>query len=496
FCVYNFNTISQLKEYQRQTIEAYLSGRDVFVSIWQRYEKSLTFELAPHAFEYLSENNKSLVLVVVPLVSLMKDQVSNLVSRGIPSSYIGDDCSENQLKSILDFKSRIVFGSPKALLNNYRYIFRHLKENLKAVFIDESHCITKWGKDSLTEEAFRSDYGRLAELRSLVHKNQQRQHGRKDLCMRDCVQIIGDPNKQNIKDVDSLVKKTVETEFCKENGTVRVVFCTIAFGMGVNVNVVIHLGPSGGLDDYLQESGRVGRDKANAHAILLKYKGCTCNRNITKQMKEYVRNTTECRRVLLLKLFVSNPQPNAILHSCCDICAGKCKCLCICPDKEQCACTDTCNPGNHQSTFENLLNSVTNVSSVNEKTSRKKLKGENARQLREDILEYRLQLAGNMTHEQLLIGLDLATGFTRSLIHSIVENARNISSMDILLEKFNFFERKQADSSSDDGDENEEIEPPSEDNEFEDSELEDYDIEHTVTRCGHLRLSGSSEDNE
>ena len=33
-----------------------------------------------------------MVLVVVPLVSLMKDQVSNLVSRGIPSSYIGDDC--------------------------------------------------------------------------------------------------------------------------------------------------------------------------------------------------------------------------------------------------------------------------------------------------------------------------------------------------------------------------------------------------------------------
>ena len=32
-----------------------------------------------------------MVLVVVPLVSLMKDQVSNLVSCGIPSSYIGDD---------------------------------------------------------------------------------------------------------------------------------------------------------------------------------------------------------------------------------------------------------------------------------------------------------------------------------------------------------------------------------------------------------------------
>ena len=101
------------------------------------------------------------------------------------------------------------------------------------------------------------------------------------------------------------------------------------------------------------------------------------------------------------------------------------------------ACTDTCNPGNHQSMFENLLNSVTNVSSVNEKTSGKKLKGGNARQLQEDLLEYRLQLAGNMTHEQLLIGLDLATGFTRSLINSIVENAKNFSSIDILIEKFN-----------------------------------------------------------
>lgn len=36
-----------------------------------------------------------------------------------------------------------------------------------------------------------------------------------------------------------LVKRTIETEFCKEDGSVTVVFCTIAFGMGVNV--VIHL---------------------------------------------------------------------------------------------------------------------------------------------------------------------------------------------------------------------------------------------------------------
>ena len=86
----------------------------------------------------MSENSQLLILVVVPLISLMKDQVRNLISHGICSSYVGDDCSEDQLKSILEFKARIVFGSPKALLNNYRHIFRHLKGNLKAFFVDES----------------------------------------------------------------------------------------------------------------------------------------------------------------------------------------------------------------------------------------------------------------------------------------------------------------------------------------------------------------------
>ena len=64
------------------------------------------------------------MLVIVPLISLMKDQVSNLNSRGIRASYVGDDCSEEQLEDIL-----IVFGIPEAILNNYRPIFRHLKRN-------------------------------------------------------------------------------------------------------------------------------------------------------------------------------------------------------------------------------------------------------------------------------------------------------------------------------------------------------------------------------
>ena len=107
--------------------------------------KSLTFELAPCTFDhFFGKACNTIVFVIVPLISLMKDQVSNLNSRGIRASYVGDDCSEEQVEDILNLKEKIVFGSPEAILNNYRHIFRHLKRNMKCVFIDESHCIAKW----------------------------------------------------------------------------------------------------------------------------------------------------------------------------------------------------------------------------------------------------------------------------------------------------------------------------------------------------------------
>ena len=93
---------SELRDYQRKTIEAYLLGRNVFPSAPTGAGESLTFELAPYTFDRLfGEDCNAIVLVIVPLTSLMKDQVSNLNSRGIRASYVGDDCSEEQLEDLL-----------------------------------------------------------------------------------------------------------------------------------------------------------------------------------------------------------------------------------------------------------------------------------------------------------------------------------------------------------------------------------------------------------
>lgn len=152
------------------------------------------------------------------------------------------------------------------------------------------------------------------------------------------------------KKTHHLVKETVEKEFCKLDGSVRVVFCTIAFGMGVNVEgayIALHFGPSSCLDDYLQEVGRIGRSSdKQSHAVLLTYSGCTRSKNITNGMKEYVRNTDVCRRSLLMQPFLDcqdklAEETRMKRHSCCDVCAKTCRCLCLC--KGKCTCDNVCN---------------------------------------------------------------------------------------------------------------------------------------------------------
>ena len=57
------------------------------------------------------------------------------------------------------------------------------------------------------------------------------------------------------------VKEHVLLEIGKEDSCLRILICTIAFGMGIDckgVHCVIHFGPSKTIKSYLQECGRDG----------------------------------------------------------------------------------------------------------------------------------------------------------------------------------------------------------------------------------------------
>ena len=142
---------------------------------------------------------------------------------------------------------------------------------------------------------------------------------------------------------DDNVKDSICASYQDPKGSTRVVLSSTSFSMGLdvkNVDTVIHYGPPNDVDDYLQESGRAGRNpEIQCHAILLKYKRCLGSPNISNIMKEYVK-TMKCRRQLLLSVFDTDKEEKHAHHLCCDNCKRTCNCTCTCED--ECSCTFKC----------------------------------------------------------------------------------------------------------------------------------------------------------
>ncbi|XP_020903172.1 Bloom syndrome protein homolog [Exaiptasia diaphana] len=118
------------------------------------------------------------------------------------------------------------------------------------------------------------------------------------------------------------VKENILKAMANEDGCIKVLICTIAFGMGVNckgVNNIIHFGPSKTVEAYIQESGRAGRDGRPSNCIIL-YKALMLL-HVEKEMRDYVRGKCDCRRQYLMSSF------EITTNSCqgqskCDKCSG------------------------------------------------------------------------------------------------------------------------------------------------------------------------------
>ena len=130
-------------------------------------------------------------------------------------------------------------------------------------------------------------------------------------------------------------KEVIQKSMQDLHGVVRIVFATVALGMGVNmvgVNTTWHYGAPTCIEDYFQESGRSGRSGEQAKSIIFwkpadaplrKDQSIPANAELAS-VRRYLENTSECRRVQLLHHF--DPELIKTLHRrddllCCDICA-------------------------------------------------------------------------------------------------------------------------------------------------------------------------------
>lgn len=137
----------------------------------------------------------------------------------------------------------------------------------------------------------------------------------------------------------------IHQEISKSDSIIRLVICTIAFGMGVNISdidIVIHWGACDSIMDYWQEVGRAGRDGRRAKALYFVTPGSTLH--VSDEMKELCRSLDKsevtCFRESILRHFIgycsAQSGNDCQLH--CEECdCLKCRCCSIC--RRSCPCS-------------------------------------------------------------------------------------------------------------------------------------------------------------
>ncbi|XP_062588593.1 bifunctional 3'-5' exonuclease/ATP-dependent helicase WRN-like, partial [Saccostrea cucullata] len=109
------------------------------------------------------------------------------------------------------------------------------------------------------------------------------------------------------KDYSEKMKLQIVSELSKPQPKLRLVFASVALGMGLNapsISQIIHFRPPTTLEKYFQEVGRAGRSGQSAKAIMFFNKNDVASnrKGMDPSIKEYV-NTEGCLRKYLMKYF-------------------------------------------------------------------------------------------------------------------------------------------------------------------------------------------------
>lgn len=314
------------REGQEILIDSILSGKDALGIMPTGSGKSLCFQIPALMME-------GITLVISPLISLMKDQVTTLNQAGIHAAYLNSSLTASQYYKALAYAREgrypIIYVAPERLVTD-EFLDFALSTNISMVAVDEAHCVSQWGQD------FRPSYLKIVDFIDRLPKRPvisaftatATEEVREDvidiLMLREPAVVSTGYDRPNLylgvqspKDKYATLKNYVECHpdqcgiiYCLTRKLVeevcdrlnqegfsatryhaglsdeerrknqedfifdrsRIMVATNAFGMGIdksNVRFVIHYNMPKNLESYYQEVGRCSRDGEPGECILL-----------------------------------------------------------------------------------------------------------------------------------------------------------------------------------------------------------------------------------
>lgn len=136
-------------------------------------------------------------------------------------------------------------------------------------------------------------------------------------------------------------RNSLVTSLISGTAVARVLFVTVAFGVGIDVPTVervVHIGVPYTMEEFFQETGRAGRNGNHAESVLYynSYDISKGKKALEPVMRQYA-TTKSCRREVILHHFGASPTLMTCGHNCCDNCKQACNCSQCSSNKEACS---------------------------------------------------------------------------------------------------------------------------------------------------------------